>query len=155
MKLNLSKSTIYIIIIVVFIAGYSLWINVLKDTISKGDSYVCDDILGDKYNISVSDVEYLAGIMTVSLSIYYDLADKAEENDKEKAKAAINVFLDLNACLESNGVTYKPVGVTAETDFDFPTDKWATAELSFLVDDSKQYALNIKSDRDLVKFSLK
>ena len=155
MNLKINKSIIYIAIVVVVIGGYSIWVNILGDTVSKGDSFVCSDILEDKYTISVSEIEYKAGTMTVDLSIDYDLKDNKEETDKEKVKAAINVFLALSAYLESNGIAYKPTEINTETNFDFTTDKWATAELCFLVDDDKDYTLNIKSDYDLIKFALK
>lgn len=156
MNLKQHKGLIFIIAIVLIIGGYSLWINVLRSTIPEGDSYTFTDTIGDKYTIKIDEVEYNLGIMTVTLHVDYDLLKDTEEKNKMKVEAAVKMFFVLNdARLENNGVAYNPISVNSEAFMDYDSYKWATAKLNFLVDDNKQYTLNIKSDQDTIKFALK
>lgn len=162
-----SKGTIYIMVVVAIIAGYSLWVNVFKDTVSKGDSRECVSSVYDKFTVRVSEVEYIAGIMTVNLFLDFNSEDYPKGYNENDIKLSAKTLLAYGCYLESAGITYKPIDITIEAHLDFEEYQFATAEISFLVDDDRDYLLNIQSyevertsNRDVkfpkdIKFKLK
>lgn len=139
-----SKSTICIIAIVAIIAGYTLWVNFIKDNVSKGDSRECSSAVYDKFTVRVSEVEYMAGIMTVNLVLDFNSADYPEGSNIEDVKLRAKTL--LNGCyLESDGIKYKPITITTEAFMDMEAYQFATAKLSFLVDEDRDYLLNMQS----------
>ena len=102
-----SKSTIYIIAVVAIIAGYSLWVNVFKDTVSKGDSRECVSSVYDKFTVRVSEVEYIAGIMTVNLFLDFNSEDYPKGYNENDIKLSAKTLLAYGCYLESAGITYK------------------------------------------------
>lgn len=154
MKINFGRNTIFVIAIVIAITGYSIWVNLVNDTIPRGDSYTCTDSLtGDKYTINVSGIEYAVGTMTVGLLVDYNSKDAAEGRNTAKSETAVKVFLQLNSHLESNGVTYRPDNISTEVQPDIGA--MVFTDISFFVDDDKQYIFVVGSGQKEIKFALK
>lgn len=89
-----SKGTIYIMVVVAIIAGYSLWVNVFKDTVPKGFSRECVSSLYDKFTVRVSEVEYMAGIMTVNLVLDFNPEDSPEGYNETDIKLAAKTLFN-------------------------------------------------------------
>jgi len=140
-----SKGTIYIMVVVAIIAGYSLWVNVFKDTVPKGFGRECVSSLYDKFTVRVSEVEYMAGIMTVNLVLDFNPEDYTEGYNETDIKLAAKTLFNHGCYLESEGIKYKPIDITTEAYLDFEAYQFASAKISFLVDDDRDYLLNIQS----------
>jgi hypothetical protein len=58
---------------------------------------------------------------------------------------AAKTLFNHGCYLESEGIKYKPIDITTEAYLDFEAYQFASAKISFLVDDDRDYLLNIQS----------
>lgn len=70
--------------------------------VKMGEYATCGDIWGDRFHIAVEGVSYDQGILTLTLSVNYELVNRDDEKDRGQAAAAVEVFL-LDAAYVQNG----------------------------------------------------